>query len=289
MTFNEIVNEVLDRMNLTSNEATTRVGREVNSRYKRVASSIGLNTSRPVSVSQAVTLGNQYVTFSGITKIVSVHNRTAGIRLTEVTPVEIPVIQIDATGTADSGTTTTVVDTERTEATDVFTGSVIQFTSGTLLDESSVITDFDPATDTITFSPAVSTSVLAGHTYRILAGNEDDERVFAVYAMGATTVTIILDSIPTTAHTLFAEGLSNLSTLSGTGTPAFAEDFHDILVFGAVADELRKMEKQQLADRAESDFAQRLSDLRMFIAKSAYLDLYQGKVVNDKNWWKEWV
>ena len=273
-------------MNLTSDQAISRIGREINSRYRRVTSSLGLATSRPVEVSAAVTLGSQYVTFSGMTKVISVHNRGAGLLLHEVTLEEIPVIQISETGTADSGSTTTLVDTERTEAlTTDHVGSVIQFTSGTLSGQSSVITSFTPGTDTIVFSPAVSTSVLVGHTYIILAGNEDDERDFAIYSTTAITVTIVLNSIPTTAHTLYAEGLSNVASLSGSGTPAFAEDFHDILVFGAVADELRKMEKVQLAKDAEDDFERRLSDLRMFIAKSAYLDMYQGKTNSERNWW----
>ena len=284
MTFLEIQNEVTDRLNLTSDQAITRVGREINARYKRVTSSIGLLTSRPVEVLKAVTLGNQYVVFSGITKIVSVHHRMDGIRLNEVTYEEIPVLQIAASGTADSGSTTTVVDAERTETlTTDHVGSIIQFTSGTLDGQSSVITAFSPSTDTLTFSPAVSPTVTT-QTYNILAGNSESARDYAIYAMGATTVTIILDRLPSAAATLYAEGLIVAATLSGSGVPAFAEDFHDILVFGAVADELRKMEKVQLAKDAESDFEQRLSDLRMFIAKSAYLDMYQGKTNSERNW-----
>lgn len=71
------------------------------------------------------------------------------------------------TGTADSGTTTTVVDAERTEAdTDYWRGQMIVFTSGTLLGQARLITAFNAATDTITYSPA--TTVAAGtHTYEI--------------------------------------------------------------------------------------------------------------------------
>ncbi len=59
-------------------------------------------------------------------------------------------------GTADSGTTTTIVDAARTEATtDSFKGSLIRFTSGTNTTESRLITAFTPASDTITFSPAL--------------------------------------------------------------------------------------------------------------------------------------
>lgn len=73
-----------------------------------------------------------------------------------------------ASGTADSGTTTTMVDAARTEAdTDYWDENhIIVFTSGTLLGQARVIIGFDPATDTITFSPAV-TQAVGTHTYEI--------------------------------------------------------------------------------------------------------------------------
>ena len=73
-----------------------------------------------------------------------------------------------ATGTADSGSTTTMVDAARTEAdTDYWKGSFIRFTSGTILGQTRLITAFDPATDTITFAPA-TTQAVATQTYEIL-------------------------------------------------------------------------------------------------------------------------
>lgn len=72
------------------------------------------------------------------------------------------------TGTADSGSTTTVVDAERTEAdTDYWKGQFIRFTSGNLVNQVRLITDFNPATDTITFAPA-ATQAVSTHTYEIL-------------------------------------------------------------------------------------------------------------------------
>lgn len=73
-------------------------------------------------------------------------------------------------GTSDSGTTTTMVDAARTEAdTDYWTGDIILFTSGTIANQARVITAFDPATDTLTFTPA-TTQAVATQTYEILAG-----------------------------------------------------------------------------------------------------------------------
>ena len=71
-------------------------------------------------------------------------------------------------GTADSGTTTTMVDAARTEAdTDYWKDMAILFTSGTISGQARLITAFDAATDTITFSPAV-TQAVGTNTYEIL-------------------------------------------------------------------------------------------------------------------------
>lgn len=73
-------------------------------------------------------------------------------------------------GTADAGgTTTTMVDAARTEAaTDHWKGQAIVFTSGTNLGLGALITAFDAATDTMTFTPAVPAAIGAGVTYQIL-------------------------------------------------------------------------------------------------------------------------
>jgi len=75
---------------------------------------------------------------------------------------------LDAAGVADAGgTTTTMVDAARTEATDVWTGRLIRFTSGTNKNLVRRITAFNPATDTMTWSPAVNAAVGAGDTYEL--------------------------------------------------------------------------------------------------------------------------
>lgn len=79
-----------------------------------------------------------------------------------------------ASGTSDSGSTTTMVDAARTEAdTDYWKGAIILFTSGTIAGQSRLITGFDPATDTITFAPA-TTQAVATQTYEILADARAD-------------------------------------------------------------------------------------------------------------------
>ncbi len=72
-----------------------------------------------------------------------------------------------ASGTSDSGTTTTMVDAVRTEAdTDYWKGALIVFTSGAIAGQARVITGFNAATDTITFAPA-TTQAVATQTYEI--------------------------------------------------------------------------------------------------------------------------
>lgn len=71
------------------------------------------------------------------------------------------------TGTADSGTTLTMVDSARTEAgTDQWKGDLIVFTSGTLRGQARTISAFNPATDTISWTEPLIGAV-STETYEI--------------------------------------------------------------------------------------------------------------------------
>ncbi len=105
----------------------------------------------------------------------------------------------------------------------------------------------------------------------------DPARYYAIYQMGDGTVTIRLDSIPATIYALGADVLVSQSTLVGANTPNFTTLYHDILIYGAMATEVDKMEKPDLAEKYEAKYQYRLSELRLYIAKSAYLLLYPGK------------
>jgi len=102
-----------------------------------------------------------------------------------------------ASGTADSGTTTTMVDAALTEAdTDYWKGNLIEFTDGTLDGQVRLITDFTPANDTITFYPA-ATQAVSTHTYQIIAAADGDAKAVilaAIDALGAP-VTISTASV----------------------------------------------------------------------------------------------
>lgn len=75
-----------------------------------------------------------------------------------------------ASGTADSGSTITMVDAARTEAdNDYWKGRLIVFTSGNIAGECAIVTDFVAATDTFTFAPPL-TQAVSTQTYVILPG-----------------------------------------------------------------------------------------------------------------------
>lgn len=110
---------------------------------------------------------------------------------------------------------------------------------------------------------------------------------FSVFTISPNSVTIKINLVQTTGTplVLYADGLADASSLSGTASPAFPASFHDILIHGVEADEYKRKEKAQLAADAEQKFESRLSDLRMFIAKSAYMDLHRGKHAKAEDWW----
>ena len=60
---------------------------------------------------------------------------------------------------ADSGTTTTIVDAVLTQADGYWNGALLIFRTGTNAGRTAIITDFDAATDTLTFAPAVPDAV----------------------------------------------------------------------------------------------------------------------------------
>lgn len=105
---------------------------------------------------------------------------------------------------------------------------------------------------------------------------------WAVKTRGATSVVILLDTLASDVRTLTADGETTVSTLSGSDVPAFPESFHTILVDRVLADEYKKSEKGDLARIALADYEQGLSDLKMYIAKQAYLLIRQGETPRNK-------
>lgn len=203
-TFDELVLDTCDRLNYTSSDATIRVGRAINRKYKEVTSSINLIVGRRTEVSTVVTMGVRQVVFSGIEKLIAVIDKSSG--------------------------------------------------ANRYLGEDS-------------YEEVFNASVAAS----------DLPQRFAVDRQSSRTVTILLDSLPQTAYTLYAEGLETKVTLSGTDEPSFPESFHDILVEGAMADEYRKLDKQVFFKEAQAQYQKRLAELQYFLVKSSYQDILQNK------------
>lgn len=208
MTFDQIVTDIKDRLNLSSTEATTRIGRACNRKYRIITSAIGMQLSRRATVQKTVTIGVSTVTFTNCEKIINVVNRAVSPYRT-LDEVTLDELQED-----------------------------MPFTNG------------------------------AGPTK------------YAIQSHTADTVTILINRVPQTAYTLYADVHQAISDLSGSQEPAFPESFHDIIIEGVLADELRKMEKPALATIAQREYERLLSDLRMWIAKSGFLEIYQGKTAN---------
>lgn len=105
----------------------------------------------------------------------------------------------------------------------------------------------------------------------------DPPTKWAVSTTTATTVTVILGSIPATQYVLSADAMVNVATLSGTQVPAFAEDYHDILVWGAMEIQYDKLEKVTMAQKFAAKKEKRLAEFRYYLACSAYKAQYAGK------------
>jgi hypothetical protein len=205
VTFTEIQTEILDRLNLTSAAATTRIGRAINRLYREVGTSIGLSFMRQTSVTKVVSIGNPEVTFTATEKVLQVWTEDSDGRVSVLDEVMLAALRED--GPTDG----------------------------------------------------------------------DSPKRWALKSTASNAVTIRLDRTPETAYTLYASVIAEVTDLSGSTEPGFPESFHDILVEGVLKDELRKMEKPQLARISEETFQRRLSDLRMFVAKSNYMLVRQGE------------
>ena len=212
MTKAQIVTKVASRLNLSSAAALARIGEEVNDRYRRVTSSLGLVVARRVTDTAETTEGEREVTFDDLEKILVVSCETPNYRV------------------------------------------VYEITWEQMLD-------------------------------RKPREGQGTPHEYAISTMGPDGVTILLDYIPSaTAVTLTAKGYAFPTDLADSDAPQFPPSFHDILVAGALADELYKLEKPQLALIEDKRYDDRCGDLRLFIAKSPNLAQYPGQRANGRMW-----
>lgn len=111
---------------------------------------------------------------------------------------------------------------------------------------------------------------------RNMVARADPPSVYAFTLFGESTVTIKLDSVPSTIYAMGADAGPNLSTLSGSQRPAFTESFHNALIYYVMAIEYDKMEKFAASDKKMAQYTERRKDLKHYIAVSAYRRIYQG-------------
>lgn len=207
MTKSEIVKEIQDRLNLTSIESGVRIGKRVQELYRRLTSSIGLDTTR---------------------------RRTEEVTRNSTTNTDLPEVTLDKFSKVQR--VSWMVETRPTVV---------------------VALSYDDLTNLIT--------------------GTGQAHYWALKRMGSDRVTIVLDSFPAEEDfTLRITGIDNGDELGDNSVPVLPTDYHDLLVEGVMVDELRKMEKPQLAAIAAQKYDQGLSDLRIFIAASAYQDIVQG-------------
>ncbi len=98
---------------------------------------------------------------------------------------------------ADSGTTTTLVDAVLTQADDHWNGALLIFRTGTNIGRTAIITDFDAATNTLTFAPAVPDAVTTeGYVLVPGLGHADNAAAVktAIEAGGSSLAQILADT-----------------------------------------------------------------------------------------------
>lgn len=127
------------------------------------------------------------------------------------------------------------------------------------------------------FNPPMILGEITFDQMRNQVPGTDPAQQYAFAEMGAKAVKIWLGCQPATAYVLSADVLASVQTLQGGDEPAFSENYHDILIYGAMAAEYDRLEKVTQASKKEKQFEDRLAELRLFIAKSAYLNIYQNR------------
>lgn len=274
MTFENLVNEIAEGLNLTSTQALTRLGRQVNLKYREVMSALGLSLAVRDTTTATATVGDRYLTFTGIIKILSVFNDglqtvTSVTRTSTTATVTTPIAHGFTTGDI-----VLVSGAGEPEYNGVVTITVASPTTFTYTVSGSPST---PATGTITTRLTTPSRVLGEKTFdqlRLQQTIAPPPHEYAVAKVDNASTTIFLDCVPTTAFTLTADVEVTSADLSGTDTPAFPENFHDVLIYAVRAYELQKMEKADLAQLSLGIFTHRMNELKLHLNGSVNKDTF---------------
>jgi len=97
-----------------------------------------------------------------------------GFSTTRMIRISGTTVNEETTGTADSGTPTTLVDSALTQADDYWNGGFLAITAGTNAGEVRSVSDFVAGTDTVTVSVAFSNPIDATSVYAIYSRIGDD-------------------------------------------------------------------------------------------------------------------
>ncbi len=209
----------MNRLNLTSTDARTRIKVEINLRYREVQSGVNLSSTRRGITTFTTASGSSTTTQSGIAKVLSVFDNVYLMR---------PLREISLN----------------------------------------------------TIRAMDAPSLVQGVPYEFVVQNDTHD-----------VITLRLFPQPQVVYALQADVLLTGTDMSSdSDEPAFPDDFHDILVQGVVADELNKLEKFREAQLFEAKFEKRLTELRYFIRKAAWIlgprqtDTYMRLSLSARQW-----
>lgn len=110
--------------------------------------------------------------------------------------------------------------------------------------------------------------------------SEGEPTSWAKKRVGSGSTIFLIDSTIPNGYNVLIEGEETASELEGDTEPAFNTMFHDLLVFGAKADEYDKMKdaaSQALSKKFETKFTTQMNKLRLKTTMMAYGNIIQGK------------
>ncbi len=111
--------------------------------------------------------------------------------------------------------------------------------------------------------------------------SSDTPTRYAIKSRTDDTIVVAFDVNFATAMTVYADVWATVATLSGSDEPAFPPSYHDVLVHAVLGQEYLRAEKPALADREETKYNRRMSQLRNWNAVSATMRLRQGQAEGD--------
>lgn len=131
------------------------------------------------------------------------------------------------TGSATSGSTTTLVDTARTETTNqYFRGQMLVMTSGNADRQGHIILDYNGTTKTFTVAPAFTAAVAASDGYAVIPA---DFSLALAVALNASGITIATNSIADQLYIGAAEQLRNFIAKTGGTAAASGKALADMI------------------------------------------------------------